>query len=145
MARPLYVAALAMVQLVGCGSDAADSGTDVAPAGVELRASALERERTPSAGDVPELARDDQAFGLDVLRALADAKPDDNLVLSPYSVSTALAMTYAGARGSTAAEMQETLHFTLEQAQLHEAFNSVDLTLGMRGQGRVGEIGRAHV
>lgn len=141
MARPLYVAALAMVQLVGCGSDAADGGTNLAPAGVELRASTLDRERTPSADDVPELARDNQAFGLDVLRALADAKPDANLVLSPYSVSTALAMTYAGARGSTASEMQETLHFTLEQAPLHEAFDAVDLTLGMRGQGKVGADG----
>lgn len=34
-----------------------------------------------------------------------------NLFFSPYSISTCLAMTYAGARGETAREMARTLHF----------------------------------
>jgi len=45
-----------------------------------------------------------------------------NLLMSPYSISTALAMTYAGARGETEAEMAEVLHFTLPQERLHPAF-----------------------
>ncbi len=36
---------------------------------------------------------------------------DGNLFFSPYSISTALAMTYAGARGATAHEMAQTLLF----------------------------------
>ncbi|MGD0518998.1 MAG: serpin family protein [Thermoguttaceae bacterium] len=47
---------------------------------------------------------------------------EGNLFLSPYSISTALAMTYAGAKGKTAAEMAEVLRFTVPQEQLHPAF-----------------------
>ena len=36
-----------------------------------------------------------------------------NLVFSPYSISLALAMTYAGARGETERQMADTLHFLL--------------------------------
>src|SRR5262245_24552183 len=44
---------------------------------------------------------------------------DSNLFFSPYSISTALAMTAAGARGPTAEEMARTLHFTLPGPRLH--------------------------
>lgn len=47
---------------------------------------------------------------------------DGNLFLSPFSISTALAMTYAGARGNTETQMAETLHFSLSQERLHPAF-----------------------
>jgi serpin B len=60
------------------------------------------------------------AFALELYRALR--KDDGNLFLSPYSISTAFAMTYGGARGDTALQMAETLHFCLDQKQLHQAF-----------------------
>jgi serpin B len=47
---------------------------------------------------------------------------EGNLFLSPYSISTALAMTAAGARGDTAREMADTMHFTLDPQRLHPAF-----------------------
>ncbi len=49
-------------------------------------------------------------------------EPNGNLFFSPYSLSTALAMTYAGARGNTEKQMAEALHFTLPQQHLHPAF-----------------------
>ncbi len=60
------------------------------------------------------------AFALDLYAKLRTE--DGNLFLSPYSISTALAMTRAGANGQTAAEMDKVLHFTLPQDRLHPAF-----------------------
>lgn len=48
-----------------------------------------------------------------------------NLFFSPESISTALAMTYAGAQGGTAAEIAKTLHFTLPPARLHPAMGAL--------------------
>ncbi|XYI01701.1 serpin family protein [Sorangium sp. So ce1128] len=47
------------------------------------------------------------------------------LFFSPASVSTALAMTYAGARGETATQMAKTLEFTLAPEALHPAFGGL--------------------
>lgn len=52
-----------------------------------------------------------------------------NLFFSPYSVSSALGMAYAGARGDTAKEMQEVLHFPSDQARLNKTFKRVDKDL----------------
>jgi serpin B len=62
------------------------------------------------------------------------AGADGNLFFSPYSISTALAMTYAGARGETERQMADTLHFTLSQASLHAAFHLLDAALKSRGK-----------
>jgi serpin B len=59
-------------------------------------------------------------FALDLYRQLR-SNPG-NLFFSPYSITKALAMTYAGARGETADEMAKVLHFTLGQERQHRAF-----------------------
>jgi serpin B len=63
---------------------------------------------------------------------------EGNLFFSPYSISTALAMTYAGARGETARQMAQALHFSLEQEQLHPAFALLEEHLaGVQKKGQV--------
>lgn len=47
------------------------------------------------------------------------------MFFSPESISTALAIAYAGARTDTAAEMAKTLHFTLPARQLHPAMGAM--------------------
>ena len=77
------------------------------------------------------------AFAFDLYEALrADG---NNLFYSPYSISLALAMTYAGARGDTETQMAGTLHFNLPQHSLHPAFNALDLALASRGKDSQGE------
>ncbi|MBI1831374.1 MAG: serpin family protein [Planctomycetes bacterium] len=73
--------------------------------------------------DVTNLVQGNNEFAF----ALDDrlAAKDGNLFFSPYSISNALAMTYAGARGNTAAEMKKTLRFNLDDERLHAAFNRV--------------------
>jgi serpin B len=63
------------------------------------------------------------AFALDLYQKLKD-RPG-NLFFSPYSISTSLAMTYAGARGQTETEMASVLHFNLAQTNLHAAFGAL--------------------
>jgi serpin B len=91
------------------------------------------RITTPSVSseDAATLTRDNLVFAIDLYRALgADAKfSSKNLFFSPYSISSALAMTYAGARDETAAEMAKVMHYSLPQDRLHPAFNAVDLAL----------------
>ena len=60
------------------------------------------------------------ALGLELL---AKGTPSDaNALLSPYSIQTALAMTYAGAEGQTRAEMASILHYPADEAELHRSF-----------------------
>jgi serine protease inhibitor len=73
-------------------------------------------------------------FALDLYRILRPTP--GNLFLSPYSISVALAMTYAGARGETAAQMARTLGFDPDQKELHAAFAALEARLrevGKRG------------
>ncbi|MFO0938839.1 MAG: serpin family protein [Gemmataceae bacterium] len=69
------------------------------------------------------VADSNNAFTIDLYQKLAEENKG-NIIVSPYSISTALTMTYAGAKGQTAEEMANVLHFTLPQDQLHSAIAS---------------------
>jgi serpin B len=60
------------------------------------------------------------ALGIDLLHQ--SAKPGANALLSPYSIQSALVMTYAGAEGDTRAEMAKVLHYPESDAELHRSF-----------------------
>ncbi len=74
--------------------------------------------------NLQELAAANTAFALDLYQQLRSR--DGNLFYSPYSISSALAMTYAGAAGETASEMSQVLHFPVDDSTLHPAFNALD-------------------
>jgi serpin B len=76
------------------------------------------------------LAADNARFALDLHRNLA-AGEVGNAFLSPYSISVALAMTYAGARGETRRQMTETLHYALGE-EIHPAFADLQAELEAR-------------
>ncbi|MBA3531687.1 MAG: serpin family protein [Ardenticatenales bacterium] len=112
--------------LTGCGT----TGNSQAVARVQ---SEKPREQAPQVAedDLTELAAGNHEFAWELYGAVRDEP--GNLFYSPYSISLALAMTHAGARGQTAQEMAETLHFTLPEARLHPAFNRVTLDLVEQG------------
>jgi serpin B len=100
---------------------------------VSIAQSDLQRVTAPEApsGDLQALVDNNNAFAFDLYRSLQ--AQDGNLFYSPYSISLALAMTYAGARGQTESQMAETLHF-LPQDQLHPSLNALDLQVAERGK-----------
>ncbi len=77
-------------------------------------------EHAASAETMHALTEANNAFAWDLYAQLK--AEEGNLFLSPYSISAALAMTYAGTRGNTTRQMEETLHFTLGQEALPPAF-----------------------
>lgn len=84
-------------------------------------------------GEIPDrdrLVAGNTTFALNMHRVLSEHE-GRNLFFSPYSISTALAMTYAGAAGNTQREMAEVLKFDMEQKKLHAAF--ADLEKAMKG------------
>jgi len=64
-------------------------------------------------------------FSFDLYKKLKDENKEENLFYSPASISIALAMTYAGARGDTEKQMANVLNFTLPQDRLHPAYSKL--------------------
>ncbi len=89
-----------------------------------------------AASDLADLVNGNSAFAFDLYQTLREE--GGNLFYSPYSISLALAMTYAGARGETEQQMADPLHFTLPQGRLHPAFNALSQELARRGEGARG-------
>lgn len=83
-----------------------------------------------------DVVKGNNTFALQLYHKLCAT--DGNLFFSPYSISSALAMTYAGASGETADQMAATLHFPAEQEALHSAFaNLASHFHGMQENGKI--------
>ena len=94
---------------------------------------------TATVAEGKKLVNGNTAFAFDLYHALAFQA--GNLFYSPYSISLALAMTYAGARGETERQMADTLGFNLARDRLHPAFNNLGLQLASRGAEAKGQDG----
>jgi len=68
----------------------------------------------------PPIVAANTSFALDLYQR--EKTSSGNLFFSPYSLSTALGMTYCGARGQTASEMGRVLHFDVPQAEVPHGF-----------------------
>ena len=74
--------------------------------------------------DMDKVVSGNSEFALDLYARLRTR--EGNVFFSPYSISAALAMTYAGARAGTASQMAHTLHFDdLPPEKLHAAFSEL--------------------
>ncbi len=95
----------------------------------ELRSS-RQRLTSPlvSYEDAATFANDNLAFSIDLYHQIR-SQDQGNFVYSQTSISTALAMLYAGARTTTATQMADALRFSLPAPRLHAAFNALDLAL----------------
>ena len=73
--------------------------------------------------DVSGVVEGGNRFAFDLYQKLRSE--EGNLFFSPSSISTALAMTYAGAAVETEAEMARTLHFHMPEDQLHDGMRAL--------------------
>ncbi len=92
----------------------------------------------PKPEEVSRVTAGNTEFALDLYHHLA-GRPDsegpaENVFFSPYSISTALAMVVAGARGPTEVQMRETLRFFEPQETFHAAFGRLEQRLNEQGQ-----------
>ncbi|MGD9116566.1 MAG: serpin family protein [Dehalococcoidia bacterium] len=126
------LSAFMVLVMVGLGACSTVSAGEVAQSGEP-------RDTAPdvASGDMATLVEGNSAFAFDLYQQLKSE--EGNIFYSPYSISLALAMTYAGARGETETQMADTLDFLLSQDDLHPAFNALALELASRGEGAQGK------
>jgi serine protease inhibitor len=79
------------------------------------------------AADFDLAAGSTNQLGIELHRQLA--RGEENLCLSPYSIQSALAMTFAGADGDTRTEMARVLHFPSDGDAIHLSFAALQRSL----------------
>ena len=133
LSRIICMTFAALLPLAAYSSPQSSPKSDPAPtpqkAEIALAPSSLQHDTSPSvaAAALVELNAGNTDFAYDLYQAIR--KESGNLCYSPFSISTALAMVYAGARGETERQIANALHFTLAQDQLHPALNALGLDL----------------
>jgi serpin B len=116
----------------GAGATDAGAGTGGVEPTVNEQRSELGRDTNPdiSPADYRAFVSNTNDFGLDVFGELVGG--DENVFFSPVSTAVALGMTYAGARGDTAAQMAVVMQNDLPDETFHAAFNQLALDLDSR-------------
>jgi serpin B len=115
----------------GCGSTGGQTGDEHSDGSGSIEELTGSAQRLAASGDLPNAASaDGWNFGWKLYAEQAD--PAANTFFSPYSISTAASMLFAGAAGQTQAEMQSALEFSTDGEAFHQARNSVALALDAR-------------
>ena len=83
-----------------------------------------------------QIAKNNNEFAFDLYREIIQ-KEKGNVFFSPFSISTALAMTYAGANGGTADEMAKTMRFGANTENFHLAYGKYLSTLEKNAKGNI--------
>lgn len=73
------------------------------------------------------VAQGNNQFAFDLLQEIPFT--ENNMVVSPFSISTALAMTYTGARNTTMLEMARVMHFDKDQQRFRNNFRDYLVSL----------------
>jgi serpin B len=128
--RPFLLALGTLIAACGGSTESDPSGP-----GPEVAKSSLARDDASKvpAESVAAVVAADNAFGFDLFGKVRQGElAAKNALVSPASLSLALSMTYAGARGATADEMAKVLHFDKLGPAAHAAHNALDQALATR-------------
>lgn len=129
----LRLSLLPLALLVGCSGE--ETPADESKPAPDIVKSELERETEPQVSEAEKvkLVEGHNAFAFDLYDLIrVEEGAGENMFFSPTSITLALSMTYAGARGATASEMAEALHYDLDPEQLFAGFNWLDQELETR-------------
>jgi serpin B len=133
--RAGLVLVLGAILLVACtpNNTNSDPGAEV---GTLIQSSVERADPQVADATLQQVGSAYNAFAFDFYQQ-ARQSSSDNLIFSPYSISTAFAMVYAGARNTTEAEMAQGFHYDLPQDELHIALNrlSQDVTANAGEEG----------
>lgn len=91
----------------------------------EVRAEVQPHVRAPLTPYVEAVAAANNGLAFDLFRQLGSEDAEKNLLISPISISTALTMAYAGARGNTAAQMADVLHLNGLADDIHAGYGGL--------------------
>ena len=138
--RPLAAAAL-LTLVAACVSAQEDKVDERKPKQLDARdAKPLDTQpwQLPPSQMPAFVMADYAAFGLGLFRQLADARPNDNVVVSPLSAGLAISMLANGAQGETLAGIERTLatgmsldRLNASNAALAQALRSDDVELAI--------------
>jgi serpin B len=132
---------------LGCASDQPDTHDRSGALGVKVERSATAPDTAPRVpeADYQAFISNLNQFGLDIGQRLAgtDEYRQSNLVYSPLSAAVALSMAYAGARGTTAAEMKAVLGDTFAGDTFHVANNRLSRELASRAHSMTDSQGKS--
>ena len=131
--RTFALSGIAIAVLAGCGSTTAR--TDASPPPTSGAANPPPAPQAVPRADAAALRHGNARFAGRLLATLA--RGPQNIAVSPASISQAVSMAFAGARGKTASQIASALDFTLPPARLGAAFDAVDTSLatGVDGPG----------
>lgn len=128
------VRVLTMISVIvtACSGDPSGGGPgisqDSGPGGSAggLIRSTMERASNPAPAPdaLGAVAAGNTTFALDLYRETRSGT--GNVAFSPFSISLAMAMVWAGSQGTAAQEIAGVLHFTRTQAETHTAFDYLD-------------------
>uniref|UniRef100_A0A7N9CYS9 Serpin family B member 1 n=1 Tax=Macaca fascicularis TaxID=9541 RepID=A0A7N9CYS9_MACFA len=79
-----------------------------------------------------QLSSANTRFALDLFLALSEHNPAGNIFISPFSISSAMAMVFLGTRGNTAAQLSKTFHFNTVE-EIHSRFQSLNAEINKPG------------
>ncbi|MBS3808373.1 MAG: serpin family protein [Bacteroidales bacterium] len=87
----------------------------------------LKPKEIPVSAGTKQLIESDNQLGIELFKQVIDGQESDtNTLVSPLSVSLALAMTYNGAAGETKSAMEETMHLEgFTKQQINESYRSL--------------------
>lgn len=77
--------------------------------------------------NIRALAKGNNTFATDLYFKLKDSS--DNVIASPYTVSSALSMAYAGSQGITKGQINAVMHYLPQSQNLFEAFAALNKIL----------------